>query len=208
MFKLFRPLEQGEQLVCGGDPSEGGDYCVGVWASKKHNDAPLVYEAQITSSEFAYQLESGSKYVYHETGMWPTIGVERNKGTATIEKLTELHYPNQYRMQIFNKAERSYENKLGWDTNKKTRRMMLDDFKDAIDNQWFIVYDEVCVKQMMKFGWKNDKWQALSGHDDNLLAHMIAYELIKYVPLYNPPTESRPEWAQNTPDARWQKIRR
>jgi ribonucleoside-triphosphate reductase (formate) len=168
-FRLYRELEDGEQMCIFGDPAEGQDYCAAVAVSKRHGDFPFVYSRKVGSSQFGYDLHKMAKYINHRTNIWPTIAVERNVGAATIFVLQELHYPNLYRMDIFDSSTNKKSSKIGWLMTKSTRRKMLDDFAMAVRQGQAHVYDLETIEQMLSFVFKDGKPQAESGKNDDLV---------------------------------------
>ena len=91
-FRVYRDLERDEHICIFADPAEGNDYCAAVGISKKYSDTPIVFNDRIESSQFGHELNHIAKYVEERTHIWPTLGVERNVGQATIYVLTQLNY--------------------------------------------------------------------------------------------------------------------
>lgn len=186
MFKLFREPEKGEFFVCGADPSEGGDYCSGTWKSKKYADTVLSYHARIESTQFGYELEKGSRFLFKKTGLWPCIGVERNTGMATIAKLIDLNYPNLFKMKSFDRQTQKEEEKIGWHTNSATRPKLLDDHALSIRQGVNKIFDKTTVNEHMTFirNPKTGKPEAEVGmNDDTVFSEGIAWQLYQIVPM-------------------------
>ncbi len=186
MFKLFRDPEVNEFFVCGADPSEGGDYCSATWKSKKYADTVLSYRATIESTQFAYEIEKGCRFLYKITGLWPCVGVERNTGMATIAKLLDLNYPNLFKMKSFDRVKQKEEEKIGWHTNTATRPKLLDDHSLSIRQGVNKFFDKVAVKEHMTFirNPKTGKPEAEEGmNDDTVFSEGIAWQLYQIVPM-------------------------
>lgn len=186
MFKLFRELERGEFLVCGADPSEGGDYCSATWKSKKYADTVLTYRARIESTQFAYEIDKGCLFIYKRTGLWPAVGVERNTGMATIAKLIDLNYPNLFKMKSFDRRTQKEEEKIGWHTNSASRPKLLDDHALSIRQGVNKIPDKTTVKEHMTFirNPKTGKAEAEVGmNDDTVFSEGIAWQLYQLVPM-------------------------
>lgn len=180
MFKLYRELKHNETFVIGADPSEGGDFCAAVAKSKSSYDSPMVYHAQIDSTQFGVELHKMGKYIYLRTGVYPTILVERNAGAATIAKLQDLNYPKLFRMpRLGEYEEKDDESKIGWHTNTVTRVKLIDDYQLFVTQNTVPLYDKETIGELMSFirSSRTGKPQAAAGkHDDLCFAEMIAWQ--------------------------------
>ena len=184
-FRLFRQPNPGEFFVCGADPAEGNDYCAAHWLSKATQEVILVFHAKMESTQFGYELYKGSQLIKNASGLWPTIGVERNMGQATIARLMDLNYPSLYRHQDLNRLTPTEEDKIGWPTNVATRQQMLDDVALAIRQGVLHVYDKPTLKECLSFirHPKTGKPQAEEGtHDDLVMSLAIAWQMYSRVP--------------------------
>lgn len=190
-YRLYRDLEPNEQTCIFADPSEGGDFCAAVVVSKKHADFPFVYNYHTESSQFGYDLNKIARYVFKKTGIWPTIGVERNTGQATIHVLQELNYPDLFRMRVFDHSTVSETAKIGWTTNAATRTKMLDDLALAFRQGVLKIYDRETLYQMSSFVIKVKKGhgaraEAESGKNDDLvIATAGAWQLYSLVQTFD-----------------------
>ncbi len=185
-FRIYRDLEPDEHICLFADPAEGNDYCAAVGMSKKHADMPVVFNDRIESSQFGHELQHMAKYIEMHTHIWPTIGVERNVGQATIYVLTSLNYPDMFRMKIFDKPGISESSKIGWLTTEGTRKKMLDDFALAVRQGIIKIYDKQIVDQMRSFVIsKKGRPQAESNKKDDLVISAAgAYQLFLLVPTH------------------------
>lgn len=178
MVNIYREPQYGEQFVVFADPADSNDYCAAVAFSKKHYDAPVVFNAQMASSQFGYELHNFCKYIFNKTGMWPKLAVERNTGQATIYVLKELNYPDLFRMVDFSSQKGTYEKGgIGWVTTghisggelQGTRRKMLDDLALAVKQGQVKLYDKTQIKQLKKFMIVKGRAQAASNVKDDLV---------------------------------------
>lgn len=196
MYKLFRQVEKNEITVIFVDPAEGGDYSAMVAMSKKYLDAFMTFhsktgetQAEIGSSQLGNEANKMGKYIYSQTGVYPWIAVERNKGQATISRLLELEYPNIFRMKTFDLQENKEREYFGWETNMKTRPKMLDEWAEALLKREAVVYDEDTLYEHLSFirPEKNPTHPtALTGKNDDLvIACAGAWQVAKLVPNVN-----------------------
>ena len=183
-YREYRKLVPDEHICIFADPAEGNDYCAAAGFSKKHQDIPFVFNAKMESSQFGYELHRIAKRAESVTHIWPTIGVERNTGQATIYVLTQLNYPELFRMRIFDAAGFRESDKIGWLMTEATRRKMLDDFALALRQKVITLYDKEMYDQMRAFIVnKKGKPQAESNKNDDLvIAGAGSYQLNLLVP--------------------------
>lgn len=180
--RTYRELEAGEGTVIAADPAEeGGDYCAAVVKSRKHKDTVLVFEAQMKSAQFGYELERIARYVQRKAELWPMIGVERNTGAATIASLELLNYPNLFRMPKPGEDQPTENDKVGWHTNTASRRKMLDELSLSLKQEQNGIFDERTIEQLQTFVMIKGKAQASTGNNDDLvMAEAIAWQLLGY----------------------------
>jgi hypothetical protein len=185
-IRVYRELEDGEQLVVFADPAESQDFCAAVAFSKKHFDYPMVYNQVLESSQFGYDLFNFCKYIYNRTQMWPVLAVERNVGQATIFVLQQLNYPRLFRMVDFSSVQTGKQGNIGWLTTgtlkggeiQGTRRKMLDDFALALRQGQVTMYDEQQIIQFKAFVVVKGRAQSRSNtHDDLVMATTGAWQI-------------------------------
>lgn len=175
VFRVYREPERDEHLVIFADPSEGaGSLSSAVATSKKHQDQPLIFNSRIDSAQLGYELHRVAKYIFHFTGIWPNIAIERNTGQATIHVLNKLNYPSLFRMMTFDTSTQKESEKIGWVMMDHSRRKILDDFALAVKQHIVKIYDKEVLQQMMAFVNKKSKsgvWraEAESGKNDDLV---------------------------------------
>ncbi len=189
--KVYRKLDEGEQIIIAADPAEVNDFCAAVAVSKKQLDFPIVYNAVTDSAQFGYDVYNLAKYVFNKTQMWPKVAIERNVGMATIMVLKQLNYPDLFRM-IDPVAQSSQEKGgIGWNTTghwsggeiQGTRRKMLDDMALAIKQGKVKMYDEQQIKQFKSFVNYRGRGQARSNKKDDLVvASCIAWQVQDITP--------------------------
>lgn len=185
MFRLYRDPRPNEFFVVGADPAEGNDYCAAHWLSKQTQEVILVFHARMESTQFGYELYKGSQFIKNASGLWPTIGIERNMGQATIARLLDLNYPSLYRHQDLNRLNPTEDDKIGWPTTVATRQQMLDDTALAVRQGVLHLYDKPTLREMRSFirNAKTGKPEAEEGaHDDLVMSLAIAWQMFSRVP--------------------------
>lgn len=185
MFHRFRPLQQGEFIICFMDTAAGGvDYCAAQFLSHKWLDVPLVYHANVTCSYATPLIHEELKRIKKDTGIPPIVAFERNNGgNFEMDRLARLNMYGDYRiytMKALSPTGRLEDSgKLGWDTNAATRPKMLQHLKDAIDGRLIHLYHRPTVNEMFSFIIKpTGKAEAEDGaHDDLVMALAGAWQL-------------------------------
>ena len=187
MFRQFRKIERGEQLVVGGDTSAGGgDKCTLQFFSKNSLDVPLVYQSSEMATTMTNEAFPVLEKIFEATGVRPIIAYERNNGGMfEMERLASLNRSNKFeifKMPQYGRIENDDPVKIGWDTNTATRPKMISDLKTAIDKRLISLYDRATIEELYSFiivpssgSWKA---QAERGaHDDLVMALCIAWQL-------------------------------
>jgi len=187
MYKLFREPQFEEDTVISADPADGGsDFCAAVVKSRKHRDTVMNYHGHAESGQFGHELYRLAKFIQRRTNIWPTIGVERNTGMATIYVLQELNYPRLFRMPTnLAESDQPMEKKIGWVTNQATRAKMLDDLSLTLRQRTNKIPDEETILEMLGFirNPRSGKPEAMPGkHDDLVIAEAIAEQLLQFTP--------------------------
>lgn len=117
-------------------------------------------------------------------GYWWRIWVEKNNTWyAFYTKAKEYDWYSL--CYITNTVDRTYDRQtqeIWWITNAKTRPILMEDYKVAI-NQWFITEsDERVIKEMHTFIYNEKmKEEAQVGyHDDGIMTDSICWQMRKY----------------------------
>jgi hypothetical protein len=186
MIFLYRQPKPNEQFVIGSDPSEGGDNSTVIALSKQNAEVVLISKSKEESSQLGYSLNHIGKWFFNKTSIYPSIGVERNMGAATIYVLKELNYPNLFRMPgSFVKDSDATGESYGWHTNSATRPKMLDDLALALRQRAIRISSKILVDELYSFvrNQKTGKPQAdRNSHDDLVMALAIAWQMYQITP--------------------------
>lgn len=187
MIQQFRKPKENEQFVIGADPAEGGDNSTFVAISKFSADVVLFGKSKEESSQLGHTLNHVGRWFQRRTNLFPSIGVEKNTGSATIYVLKTLNYPNLFRMpDSFTKDHMDQGGEqYGWSTNVATRPKMLDDLAVAIRQGAITIPSKQIVDELFTFirNEKTGKPMADKGSKDDLvMALAIAWQLFQLVP--------------------------
>jgi len=186
MIYTYREPEQGEQIVIAADPAEGNDYSAWVALSKRTADVIMIGKSKEESSQLGHTINHVGKWINARTNIFPSIGVERNVGSATIYVLKTLNYPNIFKMpdSFTKRTDQEQHEKYGWHTNTATRPKMLDDLALAIRQKAIKIPSKILIDELYTFvrNEKTGKPEAEVGcHDDLVISLAIAWQMYSLV---------------------------
>lgn len=206
MFRVYRDLIHGEQIIVAADTGNGGgDYCAAQFYSQDMKDIPLVYHSPGIAPDMTDDLVGALERIADATGVKPVVTYELNNGglneLVRLSKLNRKHKWHMWHPKVM-KAGGIMEDadRPGWTTTEQARRAMLVDLKQAIDNRELKVYDRQTVSELHSFvnmkrpggGWKP---QAENGaHDDLVMALAITWQISLSVTSKHHLTEEEPAY--------------
>ncbi|RKZ02782.1 hypothetical protein DRQ25_18340 [Candidatus Fermentibacteria bacterium] len=188
MFRQFRKIESGEQIVVGYDLSMGGpDYSAAQFMSRTKYDVPLVYHSNVIATEATNAIVPVLEKIFEITGIPPVIAPERNSGGVfEIERMVEMNRLGKYQVFVEPTGAGTMgttpSKRYGWTTSSTTRPKMLEDLKHALDKNLIRVYDSATVNEMFAFivTQTSHAWRAQAergAHDDLIMSLAIALQL-------------------------------
>lgn len=171
--------EAGQEYIIGVDPSdgEGADFsCIDVWQREPIRQVAQYY-GKLRPDELAEHTKLMAEF-YNRA----YTGVENNMLT-TILFLSKIYDNYYYETRIDEKTLKRTK-KLGWNTNLKTRDVMIDEFVILFDEGNLEINSPVTLAEMRTFVKKvNGKREHADGkHDDALIGGMIAIQMRKMKP--------------------------
>lgn len=184
-FKRFRPLQQGEFIICFVDPSAGGaDNTAGQFLSQKWLDVPMVFHSNMTITAVTPLIHQELTRISKVTGIPPIVAFENNNGGSfEMERLSRLNRYGDYRIYTMKRLDPSGRmidtGKMGWDTNTATRPKMLSDLKDGIESELLHLYHRSTVDEMFSFiiGTTGKPEAEQNAHDDLVMSLAGAWQL-------------------------------
>jgi hypothetical protein len=186
-FYQYRMLRENEFIVAGSDLSAGlNDYCVTQFISKKYLDIPLVYREKCIATKMTNDVYPVLERIYDKTGCKPLIAYERNNGGIyEMDRLANLNRDDKfeiYKMKTHGTDDNKETPKFGIDTTGISRPAMLIALKNAIDNNFFRIYDKQTIEELFSFIKVRTntltKAQAENNsHDDCVMALALAVQV-------------------------------
>ena len=172
-------LPNGEDdYVIGADVAEVNDYSVAQVLRKKDLKVVARFRARLPVDAFAKELERLG--YFYGTAL---LGVERNnQGIAVLVVLNQLYYPNMFYREDTNDVGENSTSKLGWETTRKTRPILITDLAMYIRNGDLKIEDAVTINELMSFikTLRKPMGEATAGtHDDTVIALGIAVQMYR-----------------------------
>lgn len=176
-FKIWHDVVPGAKYVIGVDPSDGegadaGD--IDIWEKDSCVQVAQFY-GKVRPDELAELTALAGNY-YNKA----FVGVENNMLT-TILFLSKI-YDNYYFSTVIDEKNAKRTKKIGWNTNSKTRDVMIDDFIIAFEQGVLQINSPITLREMKTFVKKdNGKREHADGkHDDALFGGFIALQMRKH----------------------------
>jgi len=176
-LKIWEMPKDRDSYVIGADVAESHDFSVAQVINARTMEQVAVWHGRIPADSFAKELERLA-YFYNTA----LLGVERNnQGIATLVVLNQLYYPMLFFREDVSDLGESSASKLGWETNTKTRPIMITDLGMFIRNRDLKINDEDTIKELMTFA-KNAKGkdEAQAGcFDDRVMSLAVAGQMYR-----------------------------
>lgn len=171
--------EKGQRYVIGCDPTDGqgsDNGVVDVWDADTMEQVAQFY-GKLRSDELA-ELLADLGYFYNHA----FVGVENNM-ISTVLFLSKI-YDNYFFSNTVDEKTRKRTKKLGFNTNTKTRNLVIDNFIVAFEDGSVTIHSKITQSEMKTFVKKaNGKREHADGkHDDTLFAGFITLHMINYYP--------------------------
>ena len=180
-----------KKLLIYEEPIEDHKYIMGVDPAKSGADSFSIQVLDVTTFPFVqvaaaklpdenFQIMPARLYdwgVYYNTAF---MIVENNEGAGTYANVilfNDLEYENLYFERTFGVYRHDSKTKVepGFRTNQRNRNLILDTFKQLVDNKKLVINDANTIKELNTFVLKNNKYQADDGcHDDMVMAMCVA----------------------------------
>jgi len=173
-----------DNYVIGADVAEVNDFSVAQVMKKRNMEVVARFRGRLPVDAFAKELERLS-YFYNTA----LLGVERNnQGIAVLVVLNKLYYPNLFYREDTNELGESSVSKVGWDTNVRTRPLLITDMGMYIRNRDIIIHDEVTLRELSTFVRTEEKpmGEAQVGcNDDCVMSLGITIQMYRKSPEAN-----------------------
>ncbi len=180
-LRIWANPQPGRRYCAGADVAEGtpsGNHSVCAVIDVQSLDPVAVLRGKWKPDEFAKR--SARLCEHFNMAM---LAVERNNhGHSALNTLVNgLDYPNLYFHLEYDAVNRKERQVLGWPTTPKTRPIMIDRLRDAIESGEMKAVDKVLLAECMNFvrpdGEPDGKYEAAEGtEDDSIFAYSVALQ--------------------------------
>ena len=181
-LKIWEKPKSYKEYVIGADVAEGlkgGDFSVATVVDISTMAVVARWRGHCDPDKFGEIL--GALGTYYNYAL---IGVEvNNHGLTTVQKLRDTFYTNLY------KRDRGYDEEwetptvnLGWKTDMRTKRLMIDDLIKLVRER--VIKDKDIVFINEAFSYVRDERGRMNAeegsHDDVVMSTAIAYQLFPW----------------------------
>lgn len=181
-LKIWEKPKPYKEYVIGADVAEGlkgGDFSVATVVDVSTMEVVARWRGHCDPDKFGEIL--GALGTYYNYAL---IGVEvNNHGLTTVQKLRDTFYTNLY------KRDRGYDEEwetptvnLGWKTDMRTKRLMIDDLIKLVRER--VIKDRDIVFINEAFSYVRDERGRMNAeegsHDDVVMSTAIAYQLFPW----------------------------
>ena len=186
----YAPHDDQETYVIGADVGMGvrRDWSVAQVIDGSGQQV-ATYRAQVDPDFFATILDKLGRF-YNEAKI---IVESNNHGILTCARLgKDMAYPNFYTEVNYDKITDTYTERLGFNTNVKSKPLIIDKLRAALRQNEIVVNDKQTLTEMRSYiVTEEGKMEAEAGcHDDTVMALALAHYIF----------EGRPEIVENQPD--------
>ena len=176
--EIWKFPEEDKYYCIGADVAEGlidGDYSV-AYVGNDEFDVCMKYRTHIDPDLFGAELVKIAKF-YNDA----YIGVESNNhGGTTLRSIQEKDYWNIFFTKTYDKIADVITKKIGWQTNNRTKPLMINKLAEYVRNKWLGIKDKTLIQEMFTYVIEdNGSTNAQSGcHDDTVMACAILLQVL------------------------------
>jgi hypothetical protein len=173
-LSIWNLPQEGKYYTIGADVAEGlinGDYSVAIVLDDELNIVARWY-GHIDPDLFGKQLVLLAK-LYNDA----YLAVENNNhGGTTLKAIVNEEYYNLFYTKTYDKINDVISKKLGWSTNEKTKRLMIDTLAEYVREKHLGIPDSLTISEMYCYVIDDKgRTNAQNGkHDDTVMAFAIA----------------------------------
>jgi len=177
-INIWKMPQPNKFYVIGADVSEGlatGDYSCAVVLDEDF-DLVASWYGHIDPDLFGDELVKLGMF-YNEA----YLGIESNNhGLTTIKSVLRKEYWNIYYQKSYDKIDEKITKKIGWNTNRRTKPIMINTLAEYIREMWLGIKWDTLISECFTYIIEEDgSTNAQAGaHDDTIIATAIALQLL------------------------------
>jgi hypothetical protein len=181
-FRIYKNASSDKRYAIGADVAEGletGDFST-MTVLDKNFEQVASYHGHVHPDLFgAEMIKMG--VLYNEAILAPEVN---NHGLTTLTHIMNKHYKHIYMRQVLDERTNDYTAKAGWQTNFKTKILMLDEFVAAYRENLIKINDIELLQEMATLSLNPDGSVDLNGKD-RVVSMCIAIQAVKQLPTQN-----------------------
>lgn len=175
---IFKEQVELGRYAIGADVAEGleqGDYST-MTILDKNLEQVASYHAHIHPDLFGAEMVKAGE-LYNGALLAPEVN---NHGLTTLTHITNKNYPLIYMREVLDERTNQFVKKVGWQTNVKTKNLMLDEFIAAYRERAVKINDIDLLREMATLTLEPDGSVNLNGKD-RVVSMCVALQAIKQV---------------------------
>jgi hypothetical protein len=187
-YRIWVMPDPTDRYVIGADTAAGlehGDFSDASVLSVLSGELVAKFHARLDTDLYAEELVKLG--LFYNSAL---LGIEENNhGTAVIQAVRHIGYPNLYRQETFNEQTKRVSTRFGWRTDQRSKPLMIDDLNRAVRNQELHVYDEGTIAELKTYVRDEKGKMHGSPHDDRVISLAIANQMrrIAFMPKFADP---------------------
>lgn len=182
LYKAFKKPSGEKRYAIGADVAEGletGDFST-MTILDQNLEQVASYHGHIHPDLFGAEMIKAG-LLYNKAMLAPEVN---NHGLTTLTHIANKSYPFVYTRQILDERTNEYTSKAGWQTNSKTKHLMLDEFIAAYRDNLIKINDIETLREMATLTIEPDGSVNLNGKD-RVVSFCIALQAVKQLPSGN-----------------------
>lgn len=170
-IKIYEDVKKKYPYVLGGDTAGiGKDSFAGDIINNFTGKQCATLEIELDETEYTMQMYCLGKYYNNAL-----ICIETNYSTYPVKKLYEMDYTNQYLRTIDEGIDVKIQDKLGFNTNRATRPVIIAELVEFFNECIELINDKKTLQEALTFIKRSDGKQAADDgyHDDRIMSLAI-----------------------------------
>lgn len=186
--------QDGEAYTVGIDVAKGlenGDYSVMSVVCNRTKKLVAEWHGHIAPDLLGEEANLLGRYY----NMALLVPESNNHGISTIDRLRQLHYPKLFRRRTVNRAVNKVTEEYGFNTNSKTKPVIINDLGAHLREQAHLVSSLECLRECLTYIYDPDgATNAQNGcYDDRVIALALALYGVRQRPF------DGQKWIEKTP---------
>lgn len=203
VWTVWSPAQRGRTYLIAADPAGGGpasDPCAAAVYDIASGAQVAACHGRLLPHQFARELAAAG-ILYNTALLAPELN---NHGQAVIAHLLNDGYTRIYQHEEFAAPTGRHkpQQRLGWLTTQKSKNTAVNAMRTQLRERTIAIRDADALEEMMRFAEVAPGiFEARSGHDDRVIANIIAAALLSHstvaaLPSYDPAVQapSTPYW--------------